>query len=334
MSLISVIMPAYNAQAYITSSSNSVISQTYTNWELIVVNDGSKDNTLEIINILAQTDKRIKVISQDNQGQTAARNTGLEHAIGEYVTFLDSDDLFQSTYLEKMLQRIQTGNCDAVYCGLKNMKEKNNIGEPYAEGNLLICYALHNQHISIICFFIKKEFLDKNHLNFVSGRKIGGDQEFIIMCGVYNCIVKAVPEVLVQYTYNTQSVTGHYISWSKYKDDYAARSRVYELIQESFDSPHKEAVCQYFYQKKQRVLISFKKNLWSSLKIGQIDLVYQDMCEYGHLENFETRRKFIHSVEVAILNTKNKTLWKLIATPLRVLKNVELMLTGKKKSKV
>ena len=82
------------------------------------------------------------------------------------------------------------------------------------------------------------------------------------------------------------------------------------------------------------MLISFKKNLWSTLKAGQIDLVYQDMCEYGHLENLETRRKFIHSVEVAILNTKNKTLWKLIATPLRVLKNIELMLTGKKKSKV
>ena len=332
MSKVSVIMPAYNVEQYIAASIDSVIRQTYPHWELLVVNDGSSDNTLNVINELAKTDSRIKVITQENQGVSVARNVALAQAAGEYITFLDGDDVYLDTYLEKMVDRIQTGNCDAVYCGQYFMKGNIEHGQPYAEGNILECYGLHKQHISIIAFLIKKSFLDQHNLRFVPGRKIAEDQELILLCGVYNCTVKAVPEVLVQYVYNTGSVTSGYMSWQKYKDNYLAKSRVFELIHEHFESAHKEAICQHFHREKQLVLISFKKNLWSTLKAGNIDAVYRDMCEYGRLENLETKKKFIHGIEVAILNTKNKTLWKLIAWPLNTLKNIELALKGKRKT--
>lgn len=92
MGKVSVIMPAYNAEKYIAESIESLLVQTLSDWELIVVNDGSTDNTLQVIERF--TDPRIKVITQQNQGEAAARNRGLDTAVGEYIAFLDSDDLY------------------------------------------------------------------------------------------------------------------------------------------------------------------------------------------------------------------------------------------------
>ena len=92
-SLISVIMPVYNTGKYLERCLNSIINQTYTNWELIAVNDGSTDNSLEILKSYAQKDNRIIVLEQENQGQSVARNNGIKVAKGEYILMMDSDDL-------------------------------------------------------------------------------------------------------------------------------------------------------------------------------------------------------------------------------------------------
>src|SRR5882757_4082321 len=92
--LVSVIMPAYNAEKYIAEAINSVKQQTYTAWELIVIDDGSTDNTAAIIKKYAGTDNRIMYTYQANGGQGKARNNGLKKATGEYVAFLDADDLW------------------------------------------------------------------------------------------------------------------------------------------------------------------------------------------------------------------------------------------------
>src|SRR5688500_7031207 len=100
---VSVVMPAYNAEATIASAMASVRAQTYAGWELIVVDDGSTDRTAEIAAGAAATDKRIRVIRQRNQGVAAARNAAIEAATGRYLAFLDADDLWLPSKLERQL---------------------------------------------------------------------------------------------------------------------------------------------------------------------------------------------------------------------------------------
>lgn len=94
--LVSIITPAYNAEAYIAETIASVLAQTYTNWEMLIVNDCSKDNTVEIVQSYAAKDKRIKLINlKQNSGAAVARNTAIQNAKGRYIAFLDSDDLWK-----------------------------------------------------------------------------------------------------------------------------------------------------------------------------------------------------------------------------------------------
>lgn len=90
--LLSIIIPVYNAEKYISACLNSILNQTYTNIEIIIIDDGSTDSSLEICNIFAQTDHRIKIYHQSNKGQSTARNRGLKIATGKYITFVDADD--------------------------------------------------------------------------------------------------------------------------------------------------------------------------------------------------------------------------------------------------
>ena len=110
--MFSIVMPIYNVEKYLASSINSVLSQTYGNFELICVNDGSSDNSEAIL--ASFKDTRIKVVHQTNAGLSAARNTGIRHSQGIYVAFLDSDDLWHKEKLQKHLQVFQNDHAVSV----------------------------------------------------------------------------------------------------------------------------------------------------------------------------------------------------------------------------
>ena len=113
-SLVSVIIPTYNRAHLIRRSVQSVLNQTYKNLELIVVDDGSTDNTKEVIESI--DDKRIVYIKQENQGASAARNTGIDLAKGKYIAFQDSDDIWHSNKLKKQIDVLNKNNADVVFC--------------------------------------------------------------------------------------------------------------------------------------------------------------------------------------------------------------------------
>jgi Glycosyltransferases involved in cell wall biogenesis len=108
--LVSVIIPVYNAAEYLNESLISILNQTYTNIEVIAVNDGSSDNSLEI---LQNYEGRIKLIEQSNQGQCAALNSGLKYALGDYIKFFDADDLMNPEHIELQVNRLN-GRTDAI----------------------------------------------------------------------------------------------------------------------------------------------------------------------------------------------------------------------------
>ncbi len=110
MPKVSVIVPVYNAEKYLSSTLDSVLEQSFTDIEVICVNDGSTDTSMQILEQYASNDDRIRLIDQDNGGGSAARNTGLEAANGEYVMFLDADDIYAKSIIEDAYSRaIQTG---------------------------------------------------------------------------------------------------------------------------------------------------------------------------------------------------------------------------------
>lgn len=106
--MISIVVPIFNSEKYLEACINSVINQTYQDWELILVNDGSTDSSMAICQKFAHSDSRIKIFSQENKGQAAARNFGLQQATRLYVTFLDADDEIASNTLQDNLAILKT----------------------------------------------------------------------------------------------------------------------------------------------------------------------------------------------------------------------------------
>lgn len=119
--LVSVIVPVYNVKATLARCIDSIKTQTYQNLEIILIDDGSIDGSGELCTELASRDQRIQVLHQKNQGLSAARNTGLDHATGAYITFVDSDDTIASTLVADLLQIALTDKVDFVTCSFNEI---------------------------------------------------------------------------------------------------------------------------------------------------------------------------------------------------------------------
>lgn len=123
--MISVIIPAFNASDYLNQTVKSVLSQSYRDWELIIINDGSRDNTLDIARNLVKTDERIKVYDKSNGGVSSARNLGIQKALGDYLAFLDADDIWEPYFLQACLEALEVNkNLGLVHSDLAIINEK------------------------------------------------------------------------------------------------------------------------------------------------------------------------------------------------------------------
>lgn len=124
---VSVVIPVYNVEKYLKECLDSVCNQTLANIEIICVNDGSTDGSLDILNDYAKKDDRIKIISQSNRGLGASRNRGLKEASGKYVYFLDSDDYIDLTCLEKLVSNAVSNDSDVVLFKFQNVDDHKNL---------------------------------------------------------------------------------------------------------------------------------------------------------------------------------------------------------------
>jgi glycosyltransferase involved in cell wall biosynthesis len=130
--MVSIVVAAYNAAPFIAETVGSVFKQTFTDYELIIVNDGSKDT--EELELALQPDlERIIYLKQENQGSGAARNRGLRTARGQYIAFLDADDVWLPTYLEEQIRFMQSGNYDLVYADAVLFGDSPLSGRTYME---------------------------------------------------------------------------------------------------------------------------------------------------------------------------------------------------------
>jgi len=164
--LISVIVPIYNTkELYLREALDSIIAQTFENWEAILVNDGSTDEIIEqICAEYAKKDPRFKYVYKDNEGTNLARKTGLEHSRGEFIASLDSDDIFCPQFLEKMFAKIKGGNNDFVFCnfdGLGKIKPPIVIMQKFSENKLENCRNVRNYSSGVANKLIKRSIYAK-----------------------------------------------------------------------------------------------------------------------------------------------------------------------------
>jgi glycosyltransferase involved in cell wall biosynthesis len=179
---VSVIMPVFNTEQYVNEALTSIINQTLKDIEIIVINDGSTDNSLDIVTEIAEKDNRIQVYSQKNQGQSVARNTGISKVKGEYIYFMDSDDLLDLDALECCYNKCEAENLDFVFfdadiiCENKELSlaldyHRPQIEEKVYNGVMLLAELIDNYLYRPAPWmnFIRSGYLQKINLNFYPG---------------------------------------------------------------------------------------------------------------------------------------------------------------------
>lgn len=136
--LITIIVPVYNVEKYLIECINSIINQTYVNLEIIIVNDGSTDSSLNICNYFKKIDERIKVINKDNGGLSSARNVGIDIAKGKYIVFIDSDDYVDEKYVEKLYNLVKINKAEVAQCGIWKVNDNKEKIEKIGYSNNII----------------------------------------------------------------------------------------------------------------------------------------------------------------------------------------------------
>ena len=183
MSLISIIVPVYNTEKWLNSCIDSILSQTYTNFELLLVDDGSTDRSCDICNDYVKKDSRVRVFHKENGGVSSARNLGLDYARGEWITFVDSDDWIEKTALYNMLEESDAD----IIVGSMHFANDNTIGTFPARGKvngkkfeLLLAENIDHHSICGPCAkLFKKKIIQDNHIRFNETLTFGEDSVFV-----------------------------------------------------------------------------------------------------------------------------------------------------------
>lgn len=230
-SLVSVIIPVFNTDKYLESCIESILNQTHQELEIILVDDGSSDNSPKICDDYGKRDNRIKVIHKENEGLGYTRNCGLKYATGTYVSFLDSDDLLEKNTYEFCIQEMERYQADACYFGRKTFSES---GEYSVNTNIPIKLVYKGREVaekfsrnyigwfqyeqttpyikeSSCCALYRRDIIEKNHIQFPSERVCLSEDAFFNMdiCRNANCVI-IIPKDFYFYRYNPNSLTTKY----------------------------------------------------------------------------------------------------------------------------
>lgn len=227
--MISLVIPAFNAASYLEQCIDSILKQTYTDFEIIVIDDGSTDDTRFICKKYEAKDSRIRYIHQKNAGVSAARNRGIENAKGDWIAFVDADDTVESRYLEYMIKAVSEKNADIVFCGFSVVGTSLRADDMSA-----LCECCGGQETGVInstqaiermiCVDPDKMFygyvwrnlfstslLSKYRIRFQCDIKISEDYQFILEYLLHATQVALVAIPLYCYRVNDSSVTTKYM---------------------------------------------------------------------------------------------------------------------------
>ncbi|MCM1338112.1 MAG: glycosyltransferase, partial [Muribaculaceae bacterium] len=213
MAKVSIIVPVYNVEAYLRQALDSILCQTFTDIEVICVNDGSTDSSLKILQKYAQKDKRFVIINQNNSGVSVARNKGLDSATSDYVMFLDSDDYLLPEAVETAYQKISAENGDIGIFGFYDLLEDElkvsfttkKIQSVISTKDYSKIYRLQHQMWNKI---YRRAFLNSQNIRLIKGLKVAEDTMFCMQCYFNNPKYVLIDKLLHVYrTERENSVT-------------------------------------------------------------------------------------------------------------------------------
>ena len=257
MPKVSIIIPIYNNEKYLRECLDSVLNQTFQDFEIISINDGSTDNSLKILEEYAKKDSRIKIVTQENKGAGSARNEGLKLAKGEYLAFLDGDDFYNLDFLEKMLKKSIDTNSDIVICRANRFNTET-------EETSKINYSLKTNFLPEKDVFsykdipdkifniaqnwnwnkvFKKDFIEKNNIKFQEIYRTN-DLYFTCCALVLAKRISTIDECLVNYRIgmieNSQNTNNlypldFYKAFSKLRE-FLVEKNIYKEVKESYIS--------------------------------------------------------------------------------------------------
>lgn len=201
MPKISVLIPAYNVERYLPKCLDSVLSQTFENFEVILIDDGSTDGTGKICDDYAAKDSRIKVYHQDNKGISATRNLCLQYATGEYIQFVDSDDWIEPTMLKTMFDAASDNEAEIVGCNFVQVFQRKceKIRTFYETKDEFLRAVLSNQWGVLWKLLIKRTVLKRGDILFPENINGGEDYYFVVCALVESGKVLCVDEYFYNY---------------------------------------------------------------------------------------------------------------------------------------
>lgn len=226
--MFSILIPAYNVENYISRCLDSILEQRYTDFEVVIIDDGSIDNTLSICKVYAGKDNRIHVYHQINSGVAAARNFALDKAKGEWIVFIDADDYVESNYLESFYKSILLNpDIDVVVCGYfiitpNEIKERKQF---YLSKQEYLLKILQGENVATTLWAkaIRKELVEKHKIKFLPSINMGEDLCFLSISLYYSKDVCFLRECLYYWNHaNTNSMTSNS---NKYVNDIECYSR-------------------------------------------------------------------------------------------------------------
>lgn len=292
--LVSIVMPVYNAERYLKESLDSLINQKYKNLEIICVDDGSTDNSLQILENYKIKDDRIIIVKQKNEFAGVARNNGVNHANGKYIMFLDSDDIFEKKMVFDLVKKAEKYNTDIIFFGFykftESIKKRSVIGIPYKNKKVISAVDINSiifQKAQGVPWnkFYNKEFILNSGIKF-QNLKSNNDIFFSKMTTILSDRVLFDNKRYTNYRVNNDSSTqGQY---DVKLGDYA------KAITSMYNCMQNRGVYDTFGK-------SFEKYALDSF----IEIIYK--CE-----NIKSYRYFMDDVYVSLqnmnINKKNKTL--------------------------
>lgn len=291
--MISIIVPIYNAEKFITRCVDSVIAQTYQDWELLLVDDGSPDKSGAICDDYASRDSRIKVFHKQNRGVSSARNLGLDNAQGEWIAFVDADDYILPDYLEKL---ITSDDADLVISGSKRFGDSDvdysiPVDRRYQihkfVKSIFDCNPNENIYMSCVSYpwgkILKNSIIEQNSLRFNTKMKLGEDTCFMLDYLKYVVNIQYLSGG--RYMYYTSNASKSYFKLSL--EDY---NNHIEGISCSIN-----ALAQKYNQNSTRYFAKLSSMFFCAFIIGLKQLTYKEQCI--QLNKF----KQINSVPISVL---------------------------------
>ena len=212
MPKVSIIVPVYNIEKYIRNCLDSIRNQTFTDWECILVDDGSLDSSGHICDEYAGTESRFNVIHKQNSGVSSARNYGLKHAVGEWILFVDADDSIVPDTLEVIMRCVSKDRPDMLQFSFS--RKENELGQnddsAFTGVFNMEDYISNGNIVSCVCGnLIRTSIIRDNEICFNEHMKLGEDQLFIYTCMTFATRIMRIPNILYYYFDNPNSATNN-----------------------------------------------------------------------------------------------------------------------------